>query len=149
MARVEDVEAAQARKEFPDFGPGDTVRVEVQVIEGEKRRVQAFQGTVIQRRGSGPRETFTVRKVSGGVGVERIFPTYAPGIMDIKVVHRGKVRRAKLNYLRDRKGKAAAVKRSEDTGKAAATRSKVTSPEPEEIAEVEAVAAAEERGGES
>ena len=149
MVRVEDVEAGQPLKSFPDFGPGDTVRVEVQVIEGEKRRVQAFQGTVIQRRGSGPRETFTVRKVSSGVGVERIFPMHAPMIVDVKIVHRGKVRRAKLNYLRERKGKSAMVRRREDTGKSAKAKAAGSEPEPEEAVEVEAVAAAEDRGGES
>ena len=110
MNMLEELEAGQPRNKLVDFDPGDTIRVEIQVVEGEKKRVQAFQGIVIQRRGSGPRETFTVRKVSGGVGVERIFPAHAPGLVGVKVIKRGKVRRAKLNYLRDRKGKAAQVK---------------------------------------
>jgi len=111
MVRLEEIEASQPRKGLPDFRAGDTVRVEVEVVEGDKRRIQAFQGTVIQRRGAGPRQTFTVRKISSGVGVERIFPACAPGLVSVEVVHRGTVRRARLGYLRGRKGKAAQVKR--------------------------------------
>jgi len=96
-------------KRFPSFAPGDTVKVQVQVVEGEKRRLQAFQGIVIQRNGSGMGTSFTVRKVSGGVGVERIFPLYSPMLSKITVVKRGRVRRAKLFYLRERKGKSARI----------------------------------------
>jgi large subunit ribosomal protein L19 len=96
-------------KKFPSFAPGDTVKVQVQVVEGEKRRLQAFQGIVIQRNGSGMGTSFTVRKVSGGVGVERIFPLYSPMLSKITVVKRGRVRRAKLFYLRERKGKSARI----------------------------------------
>ncbi|HYI62927.1 MAG TPA: 50S ribosomal protein L19 [Acidimicrobiales bacterium] len=94
----------------PDFGAGDTLKVHVRVIEGNKERVQIFQGAVIRRQGSGVRETFTVRKVSYGVGVERTFPLYTPNVSRIEVVSRGDVRRAKLFYLRDRVGKAAKIK---------------------------------------
>ena len=96
-------------KKFPSFAPGDTVKVQVQVVEGEKRRLQAFQGIVIQRNGSGMGTSFTVRKVSGGVGVERIFPLYSPMLSKITVVKRGRVRRAKLFYLRERRGKSARI----------------------------------------
>jgi len=96
-------------KKFPSFAPGDTVKVQVQVVEGEKKRLQAFQGIVIQRNGSGMGTSFTVRKVSGGVGVERIFPLYSPMLSKITVVKRGRVRRAKLFYLRERKGKSARI----------------------------------------
>jgi large subunit ribosomal protein L19 len=98
------------RDDIPDFAPGDTLKVHVRVIEGQKERVQVFQGAVIRRQGSGLRETFTVRKVSYGVGVERTFPLHAPTIAKIEVVTRGDVRRAKLYYLRDRVGKAAKIK---------------------------------------
>jgi large subunit ribosomal protein L19 len=98
------------RDDLPDFGPGDTLKVHVRVIEGAKERVQIFQGAVIRRQGSGLRETFTVRKVSYGVGVERTFPLHAPTIAKVEVVSRGDVRRAKLYYLRDRVGKAAKIK---------------------------------------
>jgi len=97
------------KKKIPSFAPGDTVKVQVQVVEGEKKRLQAFQGIVIQRNGSGMGTSFTVRKVSGGVGVERIFPLYSPMLSKITVVKRGRVRRAKLFYLRERKGKSARI----------------------------------------
>jgi len=97
------------KKKFPSFSPGDTVKVQVQVVEGEKRRLQAFQGIVIQLGGSGMGTSFTVRKVSGGVGVERIFPLYSPMLSKITVVKRGRVRRAKLFYLRERRGKSARI----------------------------------------
>jgi large subunit ribosomal protein L19 len=104
------VDQASLRSDVPDFAPGDTVKVHVRVIEGQKERIQVFQGVVIARSGSGLRETFTVRKVSYGVGVERTFPLHTPTIAKIDVVTRGDVRRAKLYYLRDRIGKAAKVK---------------------------------------
>lgn len=104
------VDRAQLRDDIPDFAPGDTVRVDVRVTEGSRQRVQAFQGVVIRRQGSGSRETFTVRKVSFGVGVERTFPVHSPTLAKIEVVTRGVVRRAKLYYLRDRIGKAAKIK---------------------------------------
>jgi large subunit ribosomal protein L19 len=108
---IEEIEAAQLRENIPDFGPGDTVRVHVRVVEGNRERVQIFEGVVIGRRGgSGSRATFTVRKISFGVGVERIFPLHAPIIQEIEVIRRGDVRRAKLYYLRDRVGKATRIK---------------------------------------
>jgi large subunit ribosomal protein L19 len=100
--------------DHPDFGPGDTLRVHVRVVEGAKERVQVFQGVVIARQGDGIRETFTVRKISYGVGVERTFPLHAPTVAKIEVVTRGDVRRAKLYYLRDRIGKRAKVKEKRD-----------------------------------
>ncbi len=96
-----------------DFAPGDTVRVQVKIKEGDKERPQVFQGVVLQRRGSGTGETFTVRKVSSGIGVERIFPLHSPNIESIRVVRRGKVRRARLYYLRGRRGKSARIKERE------------------------------------
>jgi len=98
------------RKDIPDFGPGDTVRVHVKILEGDKERIQMFEGFVIGRRGGGIRETFRVRKVSYGIGVERIFPVHSPRVDKVEVLRNGRVRRAKLYYLRDRKGKAAQIK---------------------------------------
>lgn len=106
---VQRLEVGYLKEDRPDFRPGDTVKVSVRVREGEKERIQVFQGVVIARRGGGTRETFTVRKISGGIGVERIFPLHSPIIEGIEVVRRGKVRRAKLYYLRDRRGKAARI----------------------------------------
>jgi large subunit ribosomal protein L19 len=103
------VESREARTDIPDFEPGDTVKVHVKVKEGEKERIQVFQGLVISRKGGGTRQMFTVRKVSGGVGVERMFPLYSPSIDRIEVERHGRVRRAKLYYLRDLRGKAARI----------------------------------------
>ena len=114
MNTIEQIENAQLRDDIPDFGPGDTVRVHVRVLEGGRERTQAFEGIVIGRRGGGIRETFTVRKISFGVGVERIFPLHAPIIDHIEVVRRGDVRRAKLYFLRDRVGKSARIKEKRD-----------------------------------
>jgi large subunit ribosomal protein L19 len=110
MNATDLVDRAHLRSDIPDFGPGDTLKVHVRVVEGNRQRTQVFQGVVIRRKGSGVRETFTVRKVSYGVGVERTFPLHAPTIAKIEVLTRGDVRRAKLYYLRDRVGKAAKVK---------------------------------------
>lgn len=107
MDIVNQLEAEQSKKEAPNIRPGETVRVHVQVVEGEKERTQIFEGIVIGMSGKGNRATFTVRKVSYGVGVERIFPIHSPRIDKVEVVARGKVRRAKLYYLRQRSGKAA------------------------------------------
>ena len=109
MNLVDLVEKGQLKKDIPDFSAGDTVRVQVKVTEGEKSRLQAFQGTVIQKRGAGLNATFTVRKVSGGIGVERIFPLHSTAISKITLVKKGRTRRAKLFYLRGRKGKSAKV----------------------------------------
>lgn len=110
MDVIRAIEKEQMRKDIPEFNVGDTVRVYVKVIEGSRERLQAFEGTVIQKRHGGIRETFTVRRVSYGVGVERVFPVHSPKIDRIEVIRRGKVRRARLFYLRDRVGKASKVK---------------------------------------
>ena len=110
MHSTDIIDRAHLRDDVPDFGPGDTLKVHVRVVEGNRERVQVFQGVVIRRKGSGVRETFTVRKVSFGVGVERTFPVHSPIIAKIEVVTLGDVRRAKLYYLRDRIGKAAKIK---------------------------------------
>jgi large subunit ribosomal protein L19 len=110
MKRLQTITEAQNRTDLPDFKPGDTVRVHVRVIEGEKERVQVFEGVVIGIRGGGNNRTFTVRKVSGGIGVERIFPYNSPMIKTVEIARKGKVRRAKLYYLRDRVGKRARVR---------------------------------------
>ena len=124
MNIIQTLEAEQAAKlaaarEIPDFAPGDTVIVNVKVTEGERSRVQAYEGVCIARSGGGLQESFTVRKISYGEGVERVFPTHSPVIDSIKVVRRGKVRRAKLYYLRDRRGKSARI--AERTNSAAKT----------------------------
>jgi len=110
MDRILNWTHAELRKDIPDFKAGDTVNVQVRVVEGDKERLQAFQGVVVQRRGSGMNETFTVRKVSMGVGVERIFPLQSPNIAAIEILRRGRVRRARLTYLRSLKGKAARIR---------------------------------------
>ena len=110
MNRTDLVDRASLRDDVPDFAPGDTLKVHVRVVEGGRERVQLFQGVVIKRQGSGVRETFTVRKVSFGVGVERTFPVHSPILQRIEVVTRGDVRRAKLYYLRNLRGKAAKIK---------------------------------------
>ncbi len=109
MNRLQTIENGYLKSNIADFRPGDTVRIHVRVIEGEKERIQVFQGVVIARRGTGTRETFSVRKISGGIGVERIFPLHSPTIDKIEVVRHGKVRRAKLYYLRQLRGKKARI----------------------------------------
>ena len=104
------VEATQVRDDHPEFGPGDTVNVHVRVIEGDKERIQQYQGVVIAMQGAGAGRTFTVRKVSNGVGVERIFPLFSPKLAKVELVRQGHVRRAKLYYLRKRRGKSARIK---------------------------------------
>ncbi|HYO14575.1 MAG TPA: 50S ribosomal protein L19 [Thermoanaerobaculia bacterium] len=115
MNQLDQVENTYLRNDqVPDFKPGDTVRVHVRVVEGDKQRIQVFQGVVIGRRGGGTRETFTVRKISGSIGVERIFPLHSPNVDKIELVRRGKVRRAKLYYLRNLRGKAARIEERRD-----------------------------------
>ena len=114
MSQLMEIERQFLRTGMPEFRPGDTVRVQVKVVEGDKERLQAFQGVVIARKGGGTREMFTVRKISGGVGVERIFPINAPVVDSIEVVRRGRVRRAKLYYLRNLRGKAARIEERRD-----------------------------------
>src|SRR6201988_5455446 len=112
---IAELEQAQLRTDVPDFRPGDTLKVHVKVTEGNRSRIQVFQGVVIRRQGGGLRETFTVRKVSYGVGVERTFPVHSPNIAQIEVATRGDVRRAKLYYLRELRGKAAKIKEKRET----------------------------------
>ena len=107
---VEEITASQLRSDLPEFKSGDEVKVSVRIIEGNKSRIQVFQGVVIQRRGGGVNATFTVRKMSSGIGVERTFPLHSPSIAGIEVVRRGKVRRNKITYIRKRSGKAARIK---------------------------------------
>ena len=116
----EQMEAVTSKREIPDFAPGDTVTVNVKVKEGERVRVQAYEGVVISKSGGGLNETFTVRKISYGEGVERVFPFFSPLIDSVKVVRRGKVRRAKLYYLRDRRGKSARIVEKQDKSQKAA-----------------------------
>ena len=110
MKKIEQLEKEQMRIDHPDFGPGDNVKVHVKIKEGEKERIQVFQGVVISKRKGNTNATFTVRKVSYGVGVERIFPLHSPALDKIEVVTRGRVRRAKIYYLRKLRGKAARIK---------------------------------------
>jgi large subunit ribosomal protein L19 len=114
MNTLDALDADSLRNDIPDFRPGDTVKVHVRVVEGTRSRIQVFQGVVIRRQGGGIRETFTVRKVSFGVGVERTFPVHTPVVEKIEVLTRGDVRRAKLYYLRDLRGKAAKIKEKRD-----------------------------------
>jgi large subunit ribosomal protein L19 len=115
MTKMSDLQREGLRTDLPDFLPGDTVRVQVRVREGEKERLQAFEGVCIGRRGAGISETFTVRKVSAGIGVERIFPLHSPSLASIELVRRGRVRRAKLYYLRALSGKAARIREKRET----------------------------------
>ena len=110
MDALKIIAADSVKEQLPEFNVGDTVRVSVNIREGDRERIQQFEGTVIARKGSGISETFTVRRVSYGVGIERVFPIHSPNVKEVKVIRRGKVRRAKLYYLRDRVGKAAKVK---------------------------------------
>jgi large subunit ribosomal protein L19 len=117
MNTLDALDAESLRTDIPEFRPGDTVKVHVRVVEGTRSRIQVFQGVVIRRQGSGARETFTVRKVSFGVGVERTFPVHTPVVETIEVVTRGQVRRAKLYYLRDLRGKAAKIREKRETAR--------------------------------
>ena len=107
---IKDIESSQLREDIPEFSPGDTLRLMVKVVEGGKERLQPFEGVVIKRQGGGVNETFTIRKISHGVGVERTLPVHSPKLAEIKILRRGDVNRAKLYYLRERKGKAARIK---------------------------------------
>jgi large subunit ribosomal protein L19 len=148
MHPTETIDRDSLRDDIPEFRPGDTVKVHVRVVEGNRERVQVFQGAVMRRQGGGVQETFTVRKVSFGVGVERTFPVHSPTIAKIEVTTLGDVRRAKLYYLRDRHGKAAKIKeRRIPRGKAAAeavVEDDVEQADVEEIEEVDAVDAADD-----
>ena len=118
----DEIAKLTAARQIPDFQPGDTLQVNVKVVEGERSRVQAYEGVCIARSGCGINENFTVRKISYGEGVERVFPVYSPMIESVKVIRRGKVRRAKLYYLRDRRGKSARIVERSETAEAKAAR---------------------------
>ncbi len=137
MNKTDLVEQSYLRSDIPEFRPGDTVKVHVRVVEGNRERVQVFQGVVIRRQNGGLRETFTVRKISFGVGVERTFPVHSPSIAKLEVVSRGKVRRAKLYYLRELRGKKARIKerRLDDVKLAALEAAALAAqqPEPEDV----------------
>ena len=120
MQTLDSVDAKSLKSDIPAFRPGDTVKVHVKVVEGNRSRIQVFQGVVIRRQGGGVRETFTVRKVSFGVGVERTFPVHTPIVEQIELVTRGDVRRAKLYYLRDLRGKKAKIRERRETPKSGA-----------------------------
>lgn len=135
MKTLDPVDAAVLRDDIPEFRAGDTVKVHVKVVEGNKTRVQVFQGVVIARSGSGASETYTVRKVSYGVGVERTFPLHSPIVEKIEVVTKGDVRRAKLYYLRGLRGKAAKIRERRDNSPAGAAASASASPAAEPVAE--------------
>lgn len=145
MNRLERIQRSLVRKSVPSFEIGDTVRVHVKVVEGEKERVQVFEGVVISRKGGRNSETFTVRKVSYGVGVERIFPVHSPAVSRVDVLRQGKVRRAKLYYLRGRKGKMAKISEREFSAQSKAqggtARSGPTKPAEPEVTPQEAVPA--------
>lgn len=142
MNTTDLIEQPYLRSDIPDFRPGDTVKVNVRVVEGSRERVQAFQGVVIRRQGGGIRETFTVRKISFGVGVERTFPVHSPSIASLELVSRGAVRRAKLYYLRDLRGRKARIKeRRIDDAKLAAMEEAAALARAEAEAELEAEAA--------
>lgn len=143
---IEGLEKAAVKKEIPEFAPGDTVRVSVKIREGDKERVQAYEGVVIARKHGGLRETFTVRKVSYGVGVERIFPLHSPRLDKIEVVSRGHVRRAKLYYLRELSGKAARIRPSKRTLLTSAAK-RGAAAQPAKEAPAQAPAAAESSSG--
>lgn len=135
LKTVRDFEAKNLRRDLPEFRPGDTVRVSVRIVEGEKERIQDFEGICIRRRGGGMRETFTVRRVSYGIGMERIFPLHSPLIEKIEVMRRGKVRRSRLYYLRELRGKKARV--TEDRDSPRAHRARVSQAEVPEAEPVE------------
>jgi len=110
MSIMRELVSDQLKTDLPAFGPGDTLRVHVRVVEGDKERIQVFEGNVVQRKGTGIQETVTVRKVTQGIGIERVFPVHSPRIAQIENIRRGRVRRARLFYLRGRKGKAARIR---------------------------------------
>ena len=151
MNKTDLIEQPFLRTDLPDFRPGDTVKVHVRVVEGNRERVQVFQGVVIRRSGGGIRETFTVRKISFGVGVERTFPVHSPSIAKLEIVQRGRVRRAKLYYLRDLRGKKARIRerRIDDTKLAAmeAAAAEAAAEAAEDEADTEVEAAQDEVAG--
>jgi large subunit ribosomal protein L19 len=136
MNKIDLVETARLRDDLPEFRPGDTVKVHVRVVEGQRERIQVFQGVVIRRQGGGLRETFTVRKMSFGVGVERTFPVHSPSIGKLEVVTKGRVRRAKLYYLRELRGKRARIRERREPVQAASR--SVSAPSTDQAASAEA-----------
>jgi len=147
MNKTDLIEKPFLRSDIPDFRPGDTVKVHVRVVEGNRERVQVFQGVVIRRQNGGLRETFTVRKISFGVGVERTFPVHSPSIAKLELVSRGAVRRAKLYYLRELRGKKARIKeRRIDDAKLAAMEAASLAAAEAEVDEVDQIVAAEAQG---
>ncbi len=132
MNKVDVIEKPRLRDDLPEFRPGDTVKVHVRVVEAGRERIQVFQGVVIRRSGGGLRETFTVRKISFGVGVERTFPVHSPSISKMEVVQRGRVRRAKLYYLRELRGKRARIRERRDAAPSAARPSEESEAAPAE-----------------
>jgi large subunit ribosomal protein L19 len=130
IEQLDREQIARLGKQVPDFQPGDTLQVNVKVVEGERTRVQAYEGVCIARSGGGLNESFTVRKISYGEGVERVFPLHSPMIDSIKVVRRGKVRRAKLYYLRDRRGKSARIAERSDRARPAESAASAETPKP-------------------
>ena len=139
MNKTDLVDRAYLRTDLPEFRPGDTVKVHVRVVEGNRERIQVFQGVVIRRQGGGLQETFTVRKMSFGVGVERTFPVHSPSISKLEIASRGRVRRAKLYYLRERRGKKARIKERRDEAAEAAEAARISALE--ESARLEELAA--------
>lgn len=131
MDVIRNIEASQLKDSLPEFGPGDTIRIGVRVVEGEKVRQQAFQGTVMSRSRAGVSETVTVRKITDGVGIERIFPIHSPNVESIELIRRGRVRRAKLTYLRGRKGKSARIRELTTRGRGKAVKKAAAKPAPE------------------
>ena len=127
MNKLQEIENEYLRSDMPDFRAGDTLRIHVKVREGDKERIQIFQGVVISRRGSGTNESFTVRKISGSVGVERVFPLHSPILDKVEIVRRGRVRRAKLYYLRELRGKAARIEERREDRPVKKSTSKVSS----------------------
>src|SRR6476620_5154171 len=150
MNTLDSLDAASLRSDIPDFRPGDTVKVHVRVVEGNRERIQVFQGVVIRRQGGGVRETFTARKVSFGVGVERTFPVHSPIVDHIELVTRGDVRRAKLYYLRELRGKKAKIKEKRESSVKVPTTGSApkddVAPATDPVLESDAPAAAETTG---
>ena len=132
MNKIDIIEKPRLRDDLPEFRPGDTVKVHVRVVEAGRERIQVFQGVVIRRSGGGLRETFTVRKISFGVGVERTFPVHSPSISKMEIVQKGRVRRAKLYYLRELRGKRARIRERREAAPAAAAPSSEPEPAPAE-----------------
>lgn len=138
MRQIDQLEKSYMKEKLPDFKAGDTIKVHVKIREGDKERIQIFQGTVIGRRGGGTNETFTVRKISGGIGVERVFPIHSPNVSKIERIRMGKVRRARLNYLRNLTGKSARIEEQLDDKGKTSKKTKAAKAEKKKVAKAEA-----------